>query len=181
MVFVVDGSGSMRDGIAGAPSRMAAAKSSINRVVKSLHKDIRIGMVSFSDCGATRNSRYYSAAERGQLLGRIDAIRPGRRTSLAASIRRAGALATRRAETVIVVVSDGEDTCGSDPCAAARSIRGRKPNLKINVIDLSGGTSAAVLQCIARAGGGRVFTPNSAGQMTSQLQQATGQPDASRC
>lgn len=181
MVFVVDGSGSMRDGIAGAPSRMAAAKSSINRVVKSLHKDIRIGMVSFSDCGATRNSRYYSAAERGQLLGRIDAIRPGRRTSLAASIRRAGALATRRAETVIVVVSDGEDTCGSDPCAAARLIRGRKPNLKINVIDLSGGASAAVLQCIARAGGGRVFTPNSAGQMTSQLQQATGQPDASRC
>jgi hypothetical protein len=181
MVFVVDGSGSMSDGIAGAPSRMAAAQSSINRVVRSLHKDIRIGMVSFSDCGATRNSRYYSAAERGQLLGQVNAIRPSRRTSLAASIRRAGALATRRAETVIVVVSDGADTCGSDPCAAARLIRSRKPNLKINVIDLSGGSSARVLQCIASAGGGRVFTPHSAGQMSGQLQQATGQPDASGC
>jgi hypothetical protein len=181
MVFVVDGSGSMRDTIPGASSRMTASKRSISRVVKSLHNDIRIGMVSFSDCGATQNSRYYAAPERGQLLGRVNAMRPGRKTSLAASIRRAGALATSRAETVIVVVSDGEDTCGSDPCAAARSVRSQKPNVKINVIDLSGGAAAGALQCIARSGGGRVFTPQSAGQMSSQLQQATGQPDASGC
>lgn len=181
MLFVVDGSGSMKDGITGASSRMAAAQGSINRVVRSLHQDIRIGMVSFSDCGATAHSRYYSAAERGQLLGRVNAISPGRRTSLASSIRRAGAMATRRAETVMVIVSDGEDTCGSDPCAAARGVRGQKPNVTINVIDLSGGASRGVLQCIAGAGGGRVFTPRSAGQMANQMQQATGQPNASGC
>lgn len=160
---------------------MVAAKRSIDRVVRSLHKDIRIGMVSFSDCGETRNSRYYSARERGRLIGRVNAMQPGKATSLSASIRRAGALATRRSETVIVVVSDGEDTCGNDPCAAARYVRSQKPNVKINVIDLSGRGSNGTLQCIARVGGGQVFTPDSASEMASQVQEATGQPDASGC
>lgn len=181
MVFVVDGSGSMRDGIPGARSRMDASKRAISAVVRGLHKDIRVGMVSFSDCGDTRNSKFYSAPERGALLGKVNGMRPGQATSLAASIRRGGKLAPRRSESVLVVVSDGADTCGQDPCAAARAARAAKPNLRINVIDLSGGGSSAVLQCIARAGGGRVFKPGSAGQMSLQVQQATGQPDASGC
>lgn len=181
MVFVVDGSGSMRDGISGARSRMDAAKRSIGGVVRGMHKDIKAAVVSFSDCGATRNSSYYSANERGRLIGQVNAMQPGRKTSLASSIRRAGALATRRSETTVVVVSDGEDTCGADPCAAARAIKSAKPNIKINVIDLSGGKARAVLSCVARAGGGRVYQPSSAGQMAAQVQRATGQPDASGC
>ncbi|MEO0362677.1 MAG: VWA domain-containing protein [Pseudomonadota bacterium] len=181
MVFVLDGSGSMDDGIAGASSRIAAAKRSIGGVVSSLHPDIRAGLVSFSDCGSTRNSRYYSSAERGALIGRVNGVSPARRTSLAASITRAGAMATRRADTVIVVVSDGEDTCGGDPCAAARAVRAQKPNVKINVIDLSGSRGAGPLQCVAQVGGGRVLRPGSAAEMAAQTQQATGQPDASGC
>lgn len=181
MVFVVDGSGSMRGRIPGASSRIGAAKQSISRVVRSLHKDIRVGMVSFSDCGATDNTGYYSAPERGQLIRKVESIQPGRATSLAASIRRGAALANRRAETVLVVLSDGEDTCGQDPCAAAREAKRQKPGLTINVIDLSGGKSGRVLQCIASAGGGKVFAPGSAEQMADQIQQATGQPDASGC
>lgn len=181
MVFVVDGSGSMRNSIPGASSRIGAAKQSISRVVQNLHKDIRIGMVSFSDCGATANTGYYGAGERGRLIREVNGIQPGRATSLAASIRRGAALANRRAETVLVVLSDGEDTCGQDPCAAAREAKRQKPGLTINVIDLSGGRSGGVLQCIARAGGGKVFAPGSAQQMAGQIQQATGQPDASGC
>ena len=181
MVFVVDGSGSMRDPIRGAPSRMEAAKRSIGGVVRGLHRDIRVGMVSFSDCNATRNSRYYASGERRQLIGRVNGIQPGRATSLATSITRAGAMASRRAETVIVVVSDGRDTCGRDPCAAARAVKQRKPNVRINVIDLSGGEARGVLNCVARAGGGRVYSPSSSGQMAAQVQRATGQPNASGC
>lgn len=181
MVFVVDGSGSMEEGIRGAPSRMSAAKQSIGRVVRSLHPDIRIGMVSFSDCGATSNSKYHSHAERGALLGKVNRINPARRTSLAASIRRAGAMASRRAPTTLVIVSDGEDTCGDNPCAAAQAVRRAKPNVTISVIDMSGGSARQVLNCVAQAGGGRVYQPNSAQQMSEQMQRATGQPDASRC
>ena len=62
----------------------------------------------------------------------------------------------------MVVVSDGGDTCGGDPCAAARAAKAVKPDLTINVIDLSGGTDGGVLRCVADAGGGKVFAPSSA-------------------
>ena len=181
VIFVLDGSGSMDKSIPGAGSRMAAAKKSIGTVVQNLHKDIRAGLVSFSDCGATARSPFYGASERPTLLGEVNAVSPERNTSLAASITRGGGAAPSRSPSIMVVVSDGGDTCGGDPCAAARAAKAAKPDLTINVIDLSGGTDGGVLRCVADAGGGRVFTPGSAGQMSTQLQQATGQPDASGC
>lgn len=171
----------MDESIRGASSRIDAAKQSIGRVVRSLHPDIRIGMVSFSDCGATSNSKYHNHSERGALLGKVNRINPAKRTSLAASIRRAGAMASRRAPTTLVIVSDGEDTCGDNPCAAAQEVRRKKPNVTISVIDMSGGSARQVLNCVAQAGGGRVYQPNSAQQMADQMQRATGQPDASQC
>ncbi|MEM1384309.1 MAG: VWA domain-containing protein [Pseudomonadota bacterium] len=181
VLFVVDGSGSMRDGIPGARSRLDAAKSSISRTVRSLHKDIRIGTVSFSNCGATRHSKFYSAAERGSLLREVNAMRPGSATSLAASIRRAGAAAPRRSESIIVVVSDGQDTCGGDPCSVAQQIVRQKPNVRINVVDLSGRRASNELRCVARAGRGQVFSPANASDMAGKIQRATGHPDASGC
>jgi hypothetical protein len=181
MVFVVDGSGSMGDGIPGASSRLDAAKRSIRETIDALHPDIKAGLVSFSDCADTKNSEFYAYSQRPALMSRVDGMRPGRATSLAASIRRGGLLATRRSETVIMVVSDGTDTCGGDPCAAARQVKAEKPQAIIHVLDLSGGTDGGVARCIANAGGGRVYTPNTAAQVTQQLQAATGQPDTRGC
>jgi uncharacterized protein with von Willebrand factor type A (vWA) domain len=179
-MVVIDGSGSMQDSFAGAPSRIEAAKDSIADVVTSLHKDIKTGLVSFTDCGETSTPQKYGYSQRPELLSRVRGVSPSRGTSLANSIRRAGNAAKSVGPATVVVVSDGEDTCGGDPCAAARALKAQKPMLKINVIDLSGGRSA-VLQCVASATGGRVFTPRNAAQMTEEMQEATGQPDASAC
>lgn len=181
VVFVLDGSGSMSDSLGGGGTRIGAAKSAIGQVVRGLHRDIRAALVSFSACGSTQRSEFYGYEDRPTLLGQVGAVRPQQGTSLAASIKRAGNSASSRAPTTVVVVSDGEDTCGGDPCAEARAARAAKPNLTINVIDLSGGGGGGTLACVASAGGGRVFTPRSAGQMAAQLQRATGQPDASGC
>ncbi|MEO1092929.1 MAG: VWA domain-containing protein [Pseudomonadota bacterium] len=181
VIFVVDGSGSMAEPLPGAASRMSGAKRAIGDVTGNLHRDIEVGMVSFSDCSATQRSRFYSYGQRGAFLGRVNGLAPQRQTSLARSIARGGATAPRRGDVVMVVVTDGADTCGGDPCGAARAAMASKPNLRINVVDLSGGRGGAGLSCIAQAGRGRVFTPASAGQMNAQLQRATGQGDASGC
>jgi len=90
--------------------------------------------------------------------------------------------ASADAEAVIVVVSDGDDSCGGDPCAEARAIKARKPNVKINVIDLSGDAkSSAVMQCVAAATGGRVLKPNSAADLDTVMQRATEQADLRQC
>jgi len=83
-------------------------------------------------------------------------------------------------ESTIVVVTDGDDTCGGDPCGAARAIRAKRPNVTINVIDLSGGSSPTP-RCIANATGGKVLTPSSTLDMKNKVQQATRLPDARNC
>lgn len=181
VIYVVDGSGSMQDRFPGAVSRMAAARDAVGRVTRALHQDIEVGMVAFSDCRAVQRTSFYSYAQRSAFLGQVNAITPQRMTSLAQSIARSGAAAPRTGDVMMVVVSDGMDTCGGDPCAAARQARASRPNLTINVIDLSDGEATAVLRCVASAGGGRVFTPVNAGEMNVQLQRATGHPDASAC
>jgi hypothetical protein len=180
VMVVIDGSGSMSESFPGATSRIDAARRATEEVVRKLHKDIRAGLVSFTDCNATSTPKKYRYNERGELISRVRDVSPSRGTSLANSIRRAGNAAKSGGPATVVVVSDGEDTCGGDPCAAARKLKARKPLLKVNVIDLSGGRSA-VLQCVASVTGGRVFTPRSASQMNEEMQQATGQPDASQC
>ncbi|MEE4463160.1 hypothetical protein V2S84_13815, partial [Azotobacter chroococcum] len=72
-------------------------------------------------------------------------------------------------ESVMVVVSDGEESCHQDPCAVARDLARRKPHLKINVVDIAG-TGAG--NCLAQATGGRVFNARNAGELAAMTRQA---------
>jgi hypothetical protein len=71
---------------------------------------------------------------------------------------------------VIVVVSDGQDSCGADPCSVARSLKAQKPKLTINVVDIVGDGYS---NCLAQLTGGKVLTPNSGLAFESTLKQAT--------
>src|SRR3546814_749001 len=115
-------------------------------------------------------------------MSEIDGLSPWGGTALARSIERAGNVVSNDVESVIVVVSDGEETCHGDPCAAARALKAAKPNAIINVIDISGdGKGRQVIQCVAQATGGRVLTPQSPMDLARTLQQATQQPDMRAC
>src|SRR3546814_8684092 len=104
-----------------------------------------------------RRNRFYSDYERGQLMSEIGSLSPWDGTALARSIERAGNVVSNDVESVIVVVSDGEETCHGDPCAAARALKAAKPNAIINVIDISGdGKGRQVIQCVAQATGGKI-------------------------
>ena len=114
-------------------------------------------------------------AERGALVGEINALAPKQGTPLADAIRRAGTVASDSAPSMLVIVSDGGDSCGGDPCAVARSVKAAKPNVTINVIDLSESPKdRQVLQCIASAGGGRLLSPGDPLDMNRKMREAAG-------
>ena len=72
---------------------------------------------------------------------------------------------------MIIVFSDGKDSCGGNVCAVAQHLHAMKPKVKIHVIDLAGGTSEAT--CLATITGGRVYPATSAQAVTAALSQAT--------
>ena len=175
VVMIIDGSGSMRQPLAGGASRLDAAKRAAEAMIRSLPAGVDVGLVDFGACGQVRRDKFYPTPQRGALIGEINALTPKRGTPLADAIRRAGAVASDSAPSVLVIVSDGGDSCGGDPCAAARSVRAAKPNVTINVIDLSDTpTDRQVLQCIASAGGGRVLSPGDPADMNRKMKEAAG-------
>jgi Mg-chelatase subunit ChlD len=173
--MIIDGSGSMRAPMGGSASRLDAAKRAAEAMIRGLPAGVDVGLVDFSACGQVRRDRFYATPERGALVGEINAISPKQGTPLADAIRRAGAVASDSAPSVLVIVSDGGDSCGGDPCAVARSLKAAKPNVTINVIDLSDSPrERQVLQCIASAGGGRVLSPGDTADLTRKMKEAAG-------
>jgi hypothetical protein len=175
VVMIIDGSGSMRQPLGGSASRLEAAKRAAEAMIRGLPSGVDVGLVDFSACGQVRRDKFYSTPERGALVGEINAISPKQGTPLADAIRRAGTVASDSAPSVLVIVSDGGDSCGGDPCAVARSLKAAKPNVTINVIDLSDSPrERQVLQCIASAGGGRVLSPSDTTDMNRKMKEAAG-------
>lgn len=180
VMVIVDGSGSMNESFLGQ-SRIGLARRSIAHIARTLPAPVSIGLIDFTDCTSVVPHKFYEAPERGELVRKVEALTPNGGTPLARSIERAGNLVSGQAPATIIVVSDGEDTCRGDPCAAARAVKAAKPNVVINVIDISGERGRPVIQCIANATGGRVLSPQSGADMLNKMQQATRLPDTKAC
>ena len=73
-------------------------------------------------------------------------------------------------EALIVVVSDGTESCKGDPCAVAAALARAKPQLRINVVDILGKGAG---NCLAAATRGRVFPAHNAAEVTSMMRRAT--------
>jgi Mg-chelatase subunit ChlD len=173
--MIVDASGNMREPLGGGLSRLEAAKRAAESMIRGLPADVDVGLVDFTACNQVRRDKFYSAPQRGALIGEINGLSPKQGTPLAQAIQRAGRVASDSAESVLVIVSDGADSCGGDPCGAARALRAQKPNLTINVIDLADTPrDRQALQCIASAGGGRVLRPGDPLDMNRKMKEAVG-------
>jgi hypothetical protein len=180
VVMVVDGSGSMGDPMGGSGSRLDAAKRSIGQFVDGLPNDVDVALIEFGACDRINRDNFYSPPERGILKQRVNGLQPMAGTPLGLSVSRAGRIISSVRPGIIVVVSDGNDTCGGDPCAAARAIAANKPNVHINVIDI-GDEPVDAAQCMAQSTGGHVFHPGSVPEMEKAIRQASGEPDVRLC
>lgn len=167
VVFVIDASGSMGEDI-GNETRLSAAKDSVAVIADNLPADVDTALVKFNGCNAIDNDYFLS---RDQLKQKVNALTPEGGTPLGRSMERAANILSKKKETVMVVVTDGEDSCGQkDPCAVAAAAKANHPNLTINVVDVSGNGGAS---CIARNGGGQVLPARTPAEIKSAMQQAT--------
>jgi len=180
VVMVVDGSGSMGEQWGGMGSRLDAAKRSIGQFVDGLPGDVDVALIEFGGCNDIQRDSFYSPPQRGVLKGRVNGLQPRNGTPLGLSVERAGRIISSKRPGIIVVVSDGADTCRGDPCAAAQAIAAAKPNVHINVISI-GGESNSAAQCMAQSTGGHVYQPGNAIEMEKAIRQASGEPDVRLC
>ena len=152
------------------PKRITTAKQATTSVVRQIPQDVNIGLVLIERCPSARSAGFFAPAQRGSLLAQLQAIRPVEGTPLADGVSRAGQMLDGvNKESVMLVVSDGEESCGQDPCAVAAQLARAKPYLKINVVDIMG-TGAG--NCLASATGGKVYTAKNVHELSLVTSQA---------
>lgn len=104
------------------------------------------------------------AVQDGAALGqRLRALMPRGKTPLADALRRAAAEIPATAEEAdIVLVTDGLETCGGDPCAVAAELAAEGVPIRAHVVGF-GLTEGEVRQiaCVAENTGGLVLAPQS--------------------
>jgi len=156
----------------GGPSRLDQAKTGVNSVVRSLPDDVDVGVTVLQNCPRADNLGFFPANRRGELYGRVAQLQPMRGTPLAEGLEEAASMVDGvSAPAIIVVVSDGDDSCQGDPCATARALKARKPQLTINVVDIIGNGAG---NCMARATGGKMLTPHDGLAFEKSIREAAG-------
>lgn len=152
------------------PRRITAARRAAMTAIKQLPGDMRTGLVLVENCPQARSAGFFSPTQRKALLQRIEAINPVGKTPLADGLSKAAQMVDGvNREALILLISDGDETCHGDPCAVATQLARSKPLLKVNVVDILG-TGAG--NCVAKATGGKVFTADTVEDVSRMTQQA---------
>ena len=108
-------------------------------MVQKIPADINTSYILVANCPSARVMGRNYRGTRGQLLALIDRTNTVAGTPLADGVARAGQLLDGVSrDAIMVVISDGEESCRGNPCAVARRLSQLKPRLKINVVDING-------------------------------------------
>jgi hypothetical protein len=79
----------------------------------------------------------------------------------------------------VVILTDGEDNCGGDPCAAAARLKTALPFAEVAVISVA--KEANDNACVAEQSGGTFYYADDVARVADLMRQATGQLSADEC
>lgn len=141
-MLVFDGSGSMVE--FGYDyrrvTRIAEARKAVARAMPQIAPHRRVGLLIYGpntgDSCSGIDVRFTPRPNAAQpIIAEVQALSPGGLTPLASSVGvAADVLDYRNRPGVIVVVTDGNETCGGRPCATGAALLGDATDLKIHVI-----------------------------------------------
>ncbi len=188
LVLAIDASGSMA-GRVGAETKMDVAKAAALAFLRDAHPDVAVGLLAFGHRGTNKeDGKAQSCAasemlhglgtDRAALSGSISALQPTGWTPMGGALTYAGqviaSLPPKTGETattpVIYMISDGEETCGGDPVAAAAALQSGGVRTIVNTIGFDvDAVAEAQLQAIAAAGGGTYYPARDGTALRDQL------------
>jgi hypothetical protein len=174
ILLILDCSGSMWGRVEGK-AKIAIAKQVTQELIKEVPGNVQLGLMAYGhrkkgDCKDIQMIGQLGASK-DDLAGAVKQLNAKGKTPIADSLLKAGEiLATREGETALVLVSDGLETCGGDPCKVAGELKSKGLKVVIHVVgfDVSQ-KEAAQLKCIASAGGGQYFQADNLAELKAAL------------
>jgi Mg-chelatase subunit ChlD len=186
-LLLLDASNSMWGRMDGEP-KMEVARRIVSEALDWIPADLNLGLRVYGhrqaharrDCADSELLVPFDSGSREQIRQAIGQVRPRGQTPLAYALGQAARdLRSRRGERAVILVTDGIESCGGDPAAAARALQALGP-VPVHVIGfgLGDGESGdpASLAAIAEASGGRFLLADSAEALRDALSVTVGTP-----
>ncbi len=184
--LILDLSGSMAADIGGGETRMEAAKRVMNDVIAALpeREGINVGFRIYGHEGNNTEAQREVSCQSSELVvpiegvnkqalrEQVDAAQPTGWTPIALSLERAGGdfQAGEGISNNIVLVTDGEETCGGDPCAVAGSLQQGDLAVTTHVVGFAlTDQQAQTVSCIAEQGAGLNLRAANARELSDAL------------
>jgi len=198
-MLVFDGSASMSEiGFdTQVATRITEARDAMRRAMPQIAPYRRIGLIAYGpgpgnacDNIELRFAPMPDAA--AALVAEVEALRPGGLTPLAASVRAAAeVLEYREHPGLVVLVTDGNETCGGRPCALGRALAAEAHDLTVHVIGFrvvvdffswdspeagSYTQGNTVAKCLADSTGGMYVSTETVDELAAALRETLGCP-----
>jgi Ca-activated chloride channel homolog len=186
-MIVFDASGSMNasDFPEGAPNRIDRVRQALARFLPRVSQARDLGLVVYgpgkhaNDCENVE-LKFAPQPNAGlRILREAQRLLPGGRTPLTNAVGVAAAALPHAGRGAIVLLTDGEETCGGDPCALAREIHAQWPNVVVHVIgykleSLDGRPPVSGARCLAETTGGYSLTAETTDDLVRALEKTLG-------
>jgi hypothetical protein len=183
--IILDASGSMAGKTTGGEVKIDAAKKAVSELLSGLPGETGLAFRAYGhqsarekhDCQDTQLLVSFGslAENNSRILSLIQGLAPRGYTPITFVIgKAAGDFPTESSGTkMIILVSDGKETCEGDPCATAKMLAKSDPKLVIHTVGFGADeATGAQLDCVARATGGQYFRAENATQLVDVLNRA---------
>lgn len=195
-MLVFDASGSMAGnemlGIATTITRIDKVRRALAKVLPSVTKARRVGLISYgpgpyNQCNVELNMKPRENAG-DAIMSAVNRLIPAGKTPLAAAVEEAAEILDYRyKQGLIVVLTDGEETCGGRPCELAKQLHAAAEQLTIHVVGFrvrdfswTGEQSVLDIMCLAEQSGGLYIAAQSEDELVEALEKTLGCPMLSR-
>lgn len=191
-MIVFDASGSMSGnqelGIPNSKPRIDEVRWALAQVLPSATRYRRVGLVTYgpgpyNQCNVSLALKPTANAAK-KIMRAVNRIIPAGKTPLTSGVEQAAeALDYRNNPGVIVVVTDGEETCGRAPCELAKRLHDNAARLTIHVIGFrysgyswTGQNSVMDLMCLANENNGLYIKANNEEELADALEKTLDCP-----
>jgi len=191
-MLVFDASGSMSGveglGVATPVSRIDKVRSALSKVLPSVTQLRRVGLITYGpgpyqQCNVKLDLKPTPNAA-NLIMSAVNALVPAGKTPLTSAVAQAAeVLDFRDKPGVIVVVTDGEETCGGSPCDLGKQLHGEAEQLTVHIIGFrpkdfswTGEQSIIDAKCLAYQNGGLYIPAETEDELLDALEKTLGCP-----
>ena len=189
IVFDASGSmaGSLAEGIGAKIRRIDEVRKALAQALPRVTHFRKIGLITYGpgpyqQCNVNLDFRPTTDAAE-PILKTVDGLNPSGKTPMTEAVEQAAEVLDYKSKPgIVVVLTDGEETCGGAPCDLGEKLHNEGVRLTVHVIGFrmtafwTGAQSALDVQCLAKETGGLYIATNTREELVRAFEKTLGCP-----